>query len=215
MNRTSFLIDGFNLYHSLREASDHLGLDGKRTRWLNIWSFAKSYLSWCGNGAQLQDVYFFTALAKHLQKSKPGVVSRHKLYLRCLESTGVTVVQGRFKARAPIICHGCGRKIRLHEEKETDVSLAVKMFELCYFDACDTVVIVTGDTDLAPAIRTVKRLFPDNKIGVAMPYQRHNAELARIVHMAVNINRDRYTQHQFSDPFILSNGKEISKPGDW
>ena len=48
-----------------------------------------------------------------------------------------------------------------------------------------------------------------------MPYQRHNAELARIVHMAVNINRDRYTQHQFSDPFILSNGKEISKPGDW
>jgi hypothetical protein len=34
MNRTIFLVDGFNLYHSLRAASDDLG--GVSTKWLDL-----------------------------------------------------------------------------------------------------------------------------------------------------------------------------------
>ena len=34
MNRTTFLVDGFNLYHSLRTASEELG--GASTKWLDL-----------------------------------------------------------------------------------------------------------------------------------------------------------------------------------
>jgi len=38
MNIVIFLIDGFNLYHSLIDASYDLKLNGKGTKWLNIYS---------------------------------------------------------------------------------------------------------------------------------------------------------------------------------
>jgi uncharacterized LabA/DUF88 family protein len=52
------------------------------------------------------------------------------------------------------------------EEKKTDVALGVKAMELLHLDACDTLVIVSGDTDFAPAMRTAKRLMrlPDGRI---------------------------------------------------
>jgi uncharacterized LabA/DUF88 family protein len=50
--------------------------------------------------------------------------------------------------------------------------------EVLMNNECDTVVLVTGDTDLAPAVRTVKRLFPDKTITFIFPYKRKNKELS-------------------------------------
>ena len=49
--RTAFFMDGFNLHHSLREASVALG--GAHTRWLDLRSFCASYLADVGGGAKL------------------------------------------------------------------------------------------------------------------------------------------------------------------
>jgi len=40
MGRTAFLVDGFNLYHSLKDAQFALG--GRSTRWLDLRSFCSS-----------------------------------------------------------------------------------------------------------------------------------------------------------------------------
>jgi hypothetical protein len=58
---------------------------------------------------------------------------------------------------------------RREEEKETDVALGVKALELLHLWACDTLVIVSGDTDFTPALRTAKRLFPEVNVCVAFP----------------------------------------------
>ncbi len=63
-NRTAFIIDGFNLYHSVIDASKDLG--GVSTKWLNIRALCDSYLHLIGGNAQTQGVYYFSAPAHHL-----------------------------------------------------------------------------------------------------------------------------------------------------
>ncbi|MHC1725658.1 MAG: NYN domain-containing protein [Syntrophobacteraceae bacterium] len=161
MDRTTFLIDGFNLYHSVRSASKDMR--GATTKWLDISSLCRSYLPVLGATSRIKEIFYFSALAKHLEATNPDVTQRHRHFIRCLESTGIVVELARFKAKE-IWCPFCNKQIIRHEEKETDVAISVKLMELLFFDKCDTAVLMTGDTDLAPAVRTAKRLFPNKRI---------------------------------------------------
>jgi hypothetical protein len=100
MNRVTFLVDGFNVYHSVREAEKALK---STTKWLNIRSLCCSYLHLIGSlvrdRAQLNSIYYFSALAEHLEASNPDVTIRHRTLIRCLEDTGIVVELSRFKAK--------------------------------------------------------------------------------------------------------------------
>jgi NYN domain-containing protein len=109
----------------------------------------------------------------------------------------------------------CGGALKKYEEKETDVAIAAKLFELLINDECDTAVLVTGDTDLAPACRTAQQLFPNKAIGFAFPYKRKNKELTKLGSCSFNIDKRHYATHQFPDPFKSRKGKKISKPPAW
>jgi len=209
MNRTTFLIDGFNLYHSIVDIARYC--NGLNVRWLNIFSLCKSYLYLIGKDATIESIYYFSALAYHL--NDPDVISRHETYIKCLRETGIEERLGRFKPKTIRCSHG--GKITRHEEKETDVAIASKMFEVLCKDRCDSVVLVTGDTDLAPAVKTAKYLFPNKHIIFAFPYRRKNDELAQMAPSSFKIHSRNYIQHQFPDPFTLSDGTIIPKPSSW
>ena len=98
---------------------------------------------------------------------------------------------------------------------ETDVALSAKLLELFHLDRCDTVVLMTGDTDLAPVVRTASQVFPERTVCFAFPYKRKNKELAQITTKSFLVRRDRYVAHQFPDPVVLPNGRELRKPRDW
>ena len=68
--------------------------------------------------------------------------------------------------------------VRGHEEKETDVTIAVKMFELAQ-SGTDTIVVVSGDTDLRAAVDGVRRCYPSVRVHVAFPPHRVNKDLRR------------------------------------
>ena len=106
-------------------------------------------------------------------------------------------------------------EIERFEEKETDVALGVKAMELLHLNACDTLVIVSGDTDFAPAIRTAKRVFPAVQVCVAFPHARFNAELQQIADFSFRIRAARYAEHQFPDPVRLSDGRVLRRPRAW
>lgn len=212
MNRTAFLIDGFNLYHSLRAASRDLA--GASTRWLDLRTLCSAYLHVIGGKAELAGVFYFSALAKHLEAINPDVTRRHRDYIACLESTGVTVELAQFKKKW-IVCPACRTTITRHEEKETDVAIATKLLELFSLDQCDTAVLVTGDSDVAPAVRTAQRLFPAKTVCCCFPYRRESLELKAIAHKCFRIAREQYLRHQFPDPVRLSGGRRIPKPPTW
>lgn len=120
--------------------------------------------------------------------------------MRCLEGTGVEVSLGQFKRM---------------KEKETDVAIAAKLFEICIKDSADSVVLVSGDTDLAPAVRTCSTLYPTKTLLFAFPYLRVNDELRQLAPGSFKINVKTYFSHQFPDPLVLSDGTTIAKPVSW
>lgn len=140
MKRVSFLIDGFNLYHSLREIGR---LTKAPVKWLDIVKLCEAYLhavrSGVGERVELASVTYFSAFATHLVPSNPDVVKRHQTYVAALESTGVEVVLARFKEKT-ITCPVCGNRIKRHEEKETDVALGLRLIEVLSNGSCDTAV---------------------------------------------------------------------------
>jgi uncharacterized LabA/DUF88 family protein len=213
MNRTSFLVDGFNLYHSVKDAARALGT-GRGTKWLDLRSLCSSYLGIVGGTATLQGIFYFSALATHLEPRDPNVTARHRTYIKCLEDSGVVVELSRFKKKE-VTCPTCQARTIRHEEKETDVAISAKLIELLVQNQCESVVLITGDTDLAPAIRTARRIFPAAKVRFAFPYRRQSSELASLAPGSFGIRKEQYTKHQFPDPFVLTDGTRIPKPPSW
>jgi uncharacterized LabA/DUF88 family protein len=229
--RVAFVVDGFNLYHSTRAAEK--AVPARPQRWLDLRAFCSDYVRHFGRNARLEGIYYFSALAKHLEATKPDVANRHQVYLDALRHTGVDVSLANFKAHDKFIpINACRfrlwplrRLVRLPwsgtvvfsraEEKETDVAIAAKMFELLHARAADAVVLVTGDTDLLPAIRTARRLFPTARICVCFPFKRHNDDLRRSVTQSFKVRKEQYAKFQLPDPVVLPNGKELRKPTRW
>lgn len=210
--RVSFLVDGFNLYHSIRDLEAYTG---SKAKWLDLKSLFSSYLPQFGRQAVLTQIHYFSALPNYLSNVYPDRIQRHKDYIKCLEDTGVIVNLGRFKKRE-IECKRCSRTFSKHEEKETDVSIGVKLVELFLTDQADTIVIVSGDTDLSPAIRTATRNFPEKHVCICFPYRRKNNELSRIATLiSFKIKEAKYISNQFQDPYTLSTGAIVSKPTSW
>jgi uncharacterized LabA/DUF88 family protein len=218
VNRTAFIIDGFNLYHSVVDAGERLNAS---TKWLDISSLCASYLYRVGGNTEMQGVYYFSAPAHHLSQVNPGVVARHLRFIKCLRASGVNVQLARFKKKDIYfrvegdMGERVKGRVRRHEEKETDVAIAAKLFELLITNTCDTVILVTGDTDIAPACRTARCLFPNKQIGFAFPYNRKNDELAGLASLWFVMDEIQYVSHQFPDPLTLPSGEKVSNPASW
>ena len=212
MSRTVYLVDGFNLYHSLIDVGKNRGVSAK---WLDIWSLCACYLPVVGRisgaPATLERVYYFSAVPRHRDAD---TMLRHEIYMRCLRATGIRINLARFK-RKDIFCKNCHTYFTGYEEKETDVAMAAKLFEVCHAKEADAIVLVTGDTDLAPAVTTCRRLFPQLLILFAFPYMRVNAELKSLAPQSFKIKWQTYLKHQLPDPFELRGGARIQKPETW
>ncbi len=157
-NKVSAFIDGFNLYHSL----DDLGKDKNYLKWLDLWKLSKRYSSMAGQ--DLTNVYYFSAYATWLH----GPYHRHRIYVKALEEQGVTFVQGRFKKKNRY-CKKCKKTWVGHEEKETDVNIALHLLDEAYRDSFDHALLFSADSDLVPAVRIVKDRFPQKQIFVITP----------------------------------------------
>lgn len=198
MNRVAFLIDGFNVYHSILEAQVALR---RGVKWLDLRSLCQSYVrrSLFGRPSVLQSVTYFSAYATFLTSTNPGVVRRHRDYVRAIETTGVDVAMGRFKSRWRR-CRACGKKSVSHEEKESDVAIAVRIIELAATRSCESIVVVSGDTDLLPALRSCRRLAPDLGVWVGAPFRRYSRELRQNADGGFKIGPQAYARHQLPDP---------------
>jgi uncharacterized LabA/DUF88 family protein len=212
MRRTAFVVDGFNVYHSLRDASRELG--GAGTRWLDLRGLCASLVSQIGGNSQLAGVHYFSALASHLEPIRPDVTSRHLDYIDCLHSMGVEVALGNFKARA-VPCPACGAWFTRHEEKESDVAMAIRLVELVDGDTCDAVALISGDSDLAPALRAAIRHSPTKPAYCFFPFGRGSFDLKALATRSFKIRKERYVAHQLPDPVTLPSGRIVRRPAGW
>ena len=107
-------------------------------------------------------------------------MARHRTYVRALEAIGVDVHLARFfdKNRK---CPKCKHQWKGHEEKQTDVHLALKILSDAIVNHYERALIISRDSDLVPAARAVKELFPDKEVYVvAPPNAGHSTEMVNV-----------------------------------
>lgn len=203
MDRISFFIDGFNVYHSLIYKGKYV-----KYLWLDYYALAQRYARKLKGS--IVDVYYFSALAYWNQEK----VQRHLLFIGALKSRGIKVVMGNFKEKDRF-CNNCRQFVMSREEKQTDVNIALYLLNEAYNDSYDTAMIMTNDTDLIPAIEMLRRIFPKKKIGVLFPINRSSHELIQTCSFFRYTKPADFSQCQFPDPYVLPSGRTLNKPSVW
>jgi len=172
LSKTLVLIDGFNYYHRLDTYCDYKKINLK---WLNYKKLIQHYLK--NEDVEKLDVVYYSALANHRPKES---VLRHKTYIKALESEGIEIVLGQFKEKYAIRCKSkekCSNckctpdktKLLRHEEKNTDVNIAIRLIEASIAHLYDKCFLLSSDNDFSSAIRRARELNPNFQIIICPP----------------------------------------------
>jgi 6-hydroxy-3-succinoylpyridine 3-monooxygenase len=209
--RSVVYVDGFNLYYGAVKSTPY--------KWLNLQKLFESLRP----NDDLQTVKYFTALVS-------GPKQQNQLaFLSALGTLPkVEIFQGKFKKKRvrcthPLCAMPGDRFFETQEEKHTDVNIALHMLDDAYRQKCDNLVLISGDSDLVPAVQMVKNKFPMLRIFVYVPVpavshsgQRHAMELKRAAHDGKDLPRGLLGPSQFPD--VVTNertGQVIHKPSTW
>ncbi|MTH58994.1 NYN domain-containing protein [Paracoccus litorisediminis] len=167
--RVQCFVDGFNLYHAVEKiGAPHL-------KWFDLRKLITAFTD--PKTHTLNEVFYFSAYATWRAVS----YARHQQYVAALQVTGVTPIMGRFKEK-DMYCRTCKSPYKAHEEKETDVNIALWLLNEAYQDNFDEAFIVSRDSDLTPAIRMVRTSFPEKSIKVISPPNAgHSKEIGQLV----------------------------------
>lgn len=196
------LVDGFNLYHAL-----DTNPTWHRYKWLNLTKLSRCFIL---GGDNVAGVEYFTTLATWDQAK----VARHRLFIKANESEGVKVTYGVFK-RKQRKCPECLKLVTKFEEKQTDVNIALRLFELAVQDKYDKAIIISGDTDLIPAVKVVQRTFPAKKIGVMIPIGRASEDLKQQTDFHHRMKLQHLISSRFDDQIVLTDGSTLDCPPSW
>jgi uncharacterized LabA/DUF88 family protein len=184
--RTIALIDGFNLYHAIAS------LHRPELKWVNLRTLSGIFTN--TSIEQLNGVFYFTAYAEHVAAS---VLQAQKTYIKALEIASVQPILGFFKKKDRK-CPNCSHKWSSHEEKETDVNIASCLIDLAYQNRFDRVLMISNDSDLSPAIRLIRKRFPEKRITtVAPPNYYHSNELIQASSDKARIRPEHLEQSLF------------------
>jgi 6-hydroxy-3-succinoylpyridine 3-monooxygenase len=155
--RSVIYIDGFNLYYG--------ALRGGPYKWLNLDRYFHLLLP----NDNIQKIRYFAARVVGPRAANQDA------YLSALTTLPlVEVILGKFKVKqVQGLCPSCPlltpQFFSTFEEKRTDVNIALWMLHDAHKDLCDRLVLVSGDSDLVPAIAMVKNHYPEKTIIVYIP----------------------------------------------
>lgn len=200
--RTAIFIDGFNVYHALdRHKKYH------KYKWLNFEELGRHYIE---RNDEIVKILYFTAYAYWY----PDKVQRHKILMKALRANNIIIVLGKFKEKDRY-CPLCCRGYKTHEEKQTDVNIVTCLFEAAIRDEFDKAIIISGDTDLIPAIKSLKALYSAKRIGAVIPIGRQAKELIQVCDFHRKMKETHLASSRFAEKITLPNGKSIECPLPW
>ena len=201
IQRVYFFIDGFNVYHSI---ADDRNLS--KYKWINYFNLCSSLIS---SKQQITGIDLFTAY----YPGKPDRRQRHSDFIKVQQSNNIKLVFGEFKERTRW-CPTCRKHFKHHEEKQTDVNIAIELLRKAVEDLYDTAFIMSGDSDLIPAIRAVKQTFPSKKVHLVFPPNRTSEALKLEADYYMRLKEKHLKNNQLDHEVSIA-GKIISKPPEW
>lgn len=200
--RATVFVDGFNLYHSIQDTPAF-----HKYKWLNLQKLSMLFMK---SNEELVDILYFSALA-HWNSQK---VAKHTTYIRALRTVGVKTILSEFK-RKDRRCTECGKVYKTFEEKQTDTHIAIQLFQKAVKDEYDKAIIMSGDSDLMPAVEALHSIFPKKEIYFIFPYRRVSEQLKKLADGYSRIRERHLASSQFDDVIYLDDEHFLKRPENW
>jgi uncharacterized LabA/DUF88 family protein len=121
---------------------------------------------------------------------------------------------GKFKMKDKW-CRNCKSYFRTPEEKLTDVNIAIELFAGAQAEEYDKAILITGDTDIIPAVNAVRRVYPKKQIGVVIPIGRKSEDLKHTCDFHFRMKEAQLARCQFPDEIQLPSGQKLTRPDTW
>jgi len=201
VERVMGFVDGFNLYFGMREAKLRSLL------WLDV---SKLVTNLCRPNQECVGTCYFTA-----RINGPGPKhEREKILLEAYSTLpGCRVHFGQFQTTSKS-CNSCGARWEIPSEKMTDVNIAVELISAAFQDEFDTALVVSADSDLAPAVEKTIRLF-GKRVVIAFPPKRHSALLSTLASGHFHIARAKLVKSQLPETLTKPDGYVLRRPTEW
>jgi len=202
-------IDGFNCYFRVFRYRPEW-------KWLNVQSFYENLRS----SEEVIAIKYFTAI---VEPKKPFSETRERqmLYLNALKTLPkLTVILGKYQAREVRCLARCGEVYNVPEEKKTDVNIAVRLIDDAVKGAVDSMVLVSGDSDIEPAVQWVRENHPVIKVTVYIPTLAPSWERGTSFYKSLGVAcRDLplgdVQMHLFPEMVPRQDGSLIQRPALW
>lgn len=223
-------VDGYNLYYGLKEANL------RKCYWLDLYALASSLAAQRGLPVQCK---YFTSLIQSRKDDKALVdligrtpsltpemmaavkqikkAERQEHYINALskhnESNDFRIIHGTYKT-SERQCFHCTKLNRFSHEKQTDVNIALEIVKDVVQEQAEAIYVVSGDSDLTPALKLVKELTAGRErqvsIYVVCPPKRKSDELCNQAHVKLTLFEKLLMANLLPDKF----GK-FEKPEKW
>lgn len=205
VDRVIAYIDGFNLYFGLKSKG------WRRYYWLNPQQLVENLLK---PNQRLLFTKYFTARVNNTV-GDPNKQKRQSTFLEAIDTlTNTRIYYGHFLPK-PQTCFKCGATWSAHEEKMTDVNIAVEMLNDAYDNAFDTALLLSADSDLAMPVESIIKRFPQKRVVIACPPDRHSKRLESLASACFIIGRKKFHDSQFPDELKKADGFVLRRPSSW
>ncbi len=202
---TNFYVDGPNLYYA--------ALKDKTIRWLDL-------VTWCERLFPEEDVKrvrYFTAWPQPVRNREQA--NRLLVYTRALRtSPKVSLHFGRFVKQRQRLRVAESPQTTEHEViteriKGVDVALASQLLLDAARGDCDTVVLVSNDSDFRPTLNAARRGLRV-RVGLVNPRRRVGRDMGKLVDFYVEAPSASYVAAQFPRKMRDDRGP-FHAPIDW
>jgi uncharacterized LabA/DUF88 family protein len=115
---------------------------------------------------QPEEISYFTTRIRQpefeipikLREKITSIQESHRRWIAELTNQGIRVVKaGLLKVHENAPCYHCGRRTMILQEKGVDVRMATEMVLAAVHDGAKTIVVLSSDADMIPALEVVKR----------------------------------------------------------
>ena len=202
---------------------------GKKYYWLDYWKLVKNF---CWHNEKITKVVYFTAYFKRDKNWE----RRHKDYVKALNSVWVETILGKYQEVSKVFSNRWRNvgsfllrpflrwlpekiqkkllpqrlEYKNFEEKRTDVNVAVNILQDGLLDKYDKCLIVSWDSDISPAIESVKKLKKNKQFILLLPPWAKAHTMNHVCHSTIEIK-----ENHLKGSLLPNTVKNIHRPKSW
>ena len=201
--RAGLFIDGFNLYHAVSDLGESY------LKWADLWRLGSEIIP--GASQQLVMVDFCTAYFP----GDHGKRIRHERYKDALELRGVRCHWGHY-ADDHRSCPQCNHSWVRPAEKQSDINVALSVFDAAMRDVIDHAYILSADSDQAATVTWFKKAFPEKAVTMVIPPSRPGSKQIRdkAERQKIQLSKDHFERCHFGAS-VTDGQKTVNRPVEY